>query len=426
MENQAGAQPQGRPAAVALLREPVVALLLAGRLISGAGDTIFELAAYWSVYAATHSRAAVGWLGTVGGLGYLASLATGVLADRLDARRLLIATDLVRAVLALLLVVAGGETRGVVGVALWLMAMFLFTSLGAMFRTGRAALWVRAVPDAVRPTANGLMQSVSGAAQLAGAGLAGALLGFAGVGWALVTDAVAFALSALSLGLVRIPPRPLPEGSRTAVPRVSFVPSFLEGQRTVWGIPLLRRAVGVALLINLAGTSLEVLLAAWVKGLLHAPAAVYGGLGVALVAGTIVAGPTYGAVAYRFGIRLTVGAAVLLMGSALATFSRVDAVAGDGLCLFAFGFGAGIAGTGLTTLMQSTTPKERMGRVGGTTQALSAAANPVGAALVGSALAGVRLPDVFLGAGALMLGAAALWLGLAGVQGRPAAPVGAA
>ncbi|MCL6597068.1 MAG: hypothetical protein K6V73_12825, partial [Firmicutes bacterium] len=93
MENQAGVQQQGRPAAVALWREPVIPLLLAGRLISGTGDAVFELAAYWSVYAVTHSRAAVGWLGTVGGIGYLASLATGVLADRLDARRLLIATD---------------------------------------------------------------------------------------------------------------------------------------------------------------------------------------------------------------------------------------------------------------------------------------------------------------------------------------------
>lgn len=395
-----------------------VGLLLSGRLVSGIGDSIFELAMYWIVYATTHSRADVGFLGAVGGLGYVASLGTGVWADRLNARRTLIWTDLGRAGVVLGILLWALARGGRVPLPVWLVGVFLLTLMGSLFRTARSVLWVHEVPDAIRPTANGLMQSTSALAQLGGMGIAGTLIASVGAVYALGTDALAFTLSGLSLLLLRVTQAPVEAGKGDPTGPQSWRRSFREGERTLWGSPVLRRAVLLALFLNLAGTSLEVLLAAWVKGVLHASSTVYGLMGIAVLVGALLSGALFARVGARIGLTATLLVSAAVMGLSLGAFSRVSAVAPDGLCLLGFGFASGMASAALTSLFQAVVPKAQMGRVGGATSALSAAANPLGAALAGSVLAGLPLRDVFLGAGLLMLLAPITWLG-ARVQAPP-------
>ena len=425
--------PETRPPSQSILRvlgTHPVGLLLGGRLASGVGDGLFELAMYWIVYTATNSRAAVGVLGAVGGLGYLASLATGVFADRLNAKRTLIVTDLVRAALVCILLVWLHLTHARAPLALWLVSVFVLTLMGSLFRTARSVLWVHEVPDAVRREANGLMQSTSALAQLGGMGLAGTLLAYVGAVSALGADAIAFALSGLSLFFLRtrsfrktirevgtphetgtLPGAArLGSGQETSAP--SWLRSFREGQETVWGSPILRRSMALAVVLNFGGTTLEVLLAAWVKGVLHAPSTVYGLMGAFTLVGVLVSGLLFARFLTRWGLRACLLGSVLLMGAALVLFSRVPSVPADVACLGLFGAGSGLASACLTSTTQSIVPKSNMGRVGGTLQALSAAANPVGAALAGSVLAGVPLGDVFLGAGFLMLLAPLTWIGV--------------
>lgn len=400
-----------------------VGLLLAGRLVSGIGDSIFELAMYWLVYAATHSRAAVGFLGVAGGLGYLVSLATGVWADRLDARRTLILTDLIRALLVLGILLLAQESHGAVPLGFWLIGAFLLTAMGSLFRTARSALWVQEVPDEIRPTANGLMQSTSALAQLGGMGLGGTLIAYAGAIAALGSDAIAFTLSGLSLILLRVQRAASgPEGqgrSRAG----GWLSSFREGQATLWASPVLRRAILLALILNFGGTALEVLLAAWVKGVLHAPSTVYGLLGASVLFGALLSGVLFQPVLRRTSLSLALLGSVAAMGLSVSLFSRLPSALGDVPCLLVFGLGSGLASSALTTLLQARVPKPQMGRVAGTTQALSAAANPMGAALAGGVLAGIPIGDVFLGAGLLMLFAPLVWIGRGPLQADGAASV---
>src|SRR5262245_29982041 len=77
-----------------------------GRFATNAGNAITTAAANWQVYELTRSPLAVGLLNLTSSVGLLtAAVAGGMLADRHDRRRLLLASELPGAVLAALLLV---------------------------------------------------------------------------------------------------------------------------------------------------------------------------------------------------------------------------------------------------------------------------------------------------------------------------------
>ncbi len=77
------------------LKHPAFRLLWAGMAASYAGDRLQELAQGWLVASLTHSSAmAVGWIGVLASIPQLLMPLGGVVADRLDRRRMLIAGQL--------------------------------------------------------------------------------------------------------------------------------------------------------------------------------------------------------------------------------------------------------------------------------------------------------------------------------------------
>src|SRR3954464_6273853 len=80
------------------LRERDFALLWTGMTVSLLGDGIFVVAEAWQGYDLENDPVALSIVGTAWTLGMVAFLLTGgVVTDRVDRRRVLIAADLVRA-----------------------------------------------------------------------------------------------------------------------------------------------------------------------------------------------------------------------------------------------------------------------------------------------------------------------------------------
>jgi len=190
------------------LRSKDFARWTAGASISLLGDGIFLVALAWQVYDLWSAPAAFAIVGAVWTLPNVAFLLLGgVISDRLDRRKVMIAADVLRAVA----IGAIGVLSATGAIELWHVFVGIgFMGVGdAFFNPASTAI----VPDLV--DAGELTQANALAGMLrpfmlrfAGPAIGGVLVGTVGAGWALIADAATFLVSAVAVS--RITPRPLP------------------------------------------------------------------------------------------------------------------------------------------------------------------------------------------------------------------------
>jgi MFS family permease len=181
------------------LRHRDFRLLWSGMCISLMGDGIFLVAMAWQVYALSNAPTALSLVGiamTVPTIMFL--LLGGVVSDRLDRRRVMLAADLTRgiavALLAVLSLTGLLELWHVVGI------VAVYGAGAAFFGPAFDAIVPDVLPASELSQANSLDQFVRPVAlRLAGPALGGALIDAVGVGAAFAFDAASFAISALAL-----------------------------------------------------------------------------------------------------------------------------------------------------------------------------------------------------------------------------------
>lgn len=239
-----------------------------------AGDQLARVALTVLVYARTASAllAAVTFVASIIPM-FIGGIALGGLADRFPRRTVMIACDLMRCALVLVMIVPG------VPVAAEVALLFVLTLISAPFLAARSAL----IPDVLGNEKYALGQTVTLTtaqfAQVVGFGVGGAVVGFLGVSASLGIDAATYVLSALIVGLlVRRRPAPRREPAAAADTAVA-------GPRTggLWGVVSLVIATPALLLPMLFG---------WLAAFYNAPEGV-----AAPLAGTIGGGAaTVGAI----------------------------------------------------------------------------------------------------------------------------------
>jgi MFS family permease len=171
-----------------------------GQVVSEIGDFFNNVAVLSLVVRTTGSGLALGGLMLARAIpAVLAAPIAGVALDRMDRRRIMIASDLVRAAVAagFVLVVYRPSTE----LLYLLSALLMFAS--PFFASGRAAILPAITSPAELHTANSLTQTTQWATLTIGTMLAGfavARLGFAG---AFVIDSASFVLSALAIMALR-------------------------------------------------------------------------------------------------------------------------------------------------------------------------------------------------------------------------------
>jgi MFS family permease len=181
------------------LRHHDFRLLWSGMCVSLMGDGIFLVAMAWQVYALSNAPAALSMVGiamTVPTIAFL--LLGGVVSDRMDRRRVMLAADLMRGIavgaMALLSLTGAIELWHVVGL------VALYGAGAAFFGPAFDSIVPDVLPASELPQANALDQFVRPVAQrLAGPALGGLLIDATGVGAAFAFDAASFAVSALAL-----------------------------------------------------------------------------------------------------------------------------------------------------------------------------------------------------------------------------------
>jgi predicted MFS family arabinose efflux permease len=275
----------GAAAPVPLRRNRDFLLLSTGQGLSGAGSQATTVAYPLLVLALTHSPARAGVVSFARLLPVaLVSLPAGVLADRVDRRRLMVAADVARlAVLAALaLAVAAGEA------SFWaIVAAAAVEGAGtAVFAAAQPGALRAVVPAAQLPAAISVRTGRSAVAQLGGPPLGGALFA---VSRALpfAVDAASYAVSTVSLLAMRTPFQG-PAGERTAG---GVRAELAEGASFVWRHPFLRTTTLLFGIANFLGPGLVLIIVVVGRrqglsgGEVGALVAIFGG---SLLAGSLV------------------------------------------------------------------------------------------------------------------------------------------
>lgn len=188
---------------VPLRRNRDFVLLQLGQGLSTLGSTSTYVAYPLLVLALTHSPARAGVVGFANVVPYaLFALLAGVVADRVDRKRLMIAMDLVRA--AAMASIVAALAAG--ALTFWQIAAVAFVEGSAFvfFNIAEVGALRSVVPTRQLPEAAAAEQSRYAAVTLAGPSLGGALFGL-GRSLPFLADAISYAASILTLTWMRTP-----------------------------------------------------------------------------------------------------------------------------------------------------------------------------------------------------------------------------
>jgi MFS family permease len=209
-----------------------------GQVVSEVGDHFNNVAVFALVLAHTRSSMVVtGVMLSRAIPAILAGPLAGVALDRLDRRRVMIASDLVRAVVAL------GFMLTVNGTHTWLLyALSALLMLASPFFTaGRSAILPAIATERELHTANALTQTTQATTLVIGAFLGGASVAQFGYKWAFFANSLSFLISALCISRLFLPGRgfvpPRPELTEAEVVRPWH--EYMEGLRYMRAQPLI-------------------------------------------------------------------------------------------------------------------------------------------------------------------------------------------
>lgn len=320
----------------------------------------------------------IGLLATAQTLPFLlTAIPLGLLADRWSRKRLMMASELLRALALVALLVAALSGQ----LTITLLAILGF--LGAIGTVGFSVTAPALVPSLVNredlAKANGRLELARSTAFAAGPALAGALVSWAGASSAFVLAAMLSVSAVLLL-------TGLPDPARAPASARHPLLELKDGARLVWSSPLLRPILLTAIAWNIAWFVLQAAYVPYAVRSLGLSAtqvgftlAIYGAgmmLG-ALIAPHVVAAMPFGR-AIQVGPAVSVLAAAVMVGTLWWPTGLMA-----GLSFFLFGVGPIIWTITSITLRQTVTPVAMLGRVSALFLTVNMGARPVGAALGG-------------------------------------------
>jgi MFS family permease len=376
-------------------------------VISSFGDALTNLALLITAQRLTGSTAAVATTAVAVALPQLLfGMFAGVLVDRWDRKRVMIASDLARAFLVLGFLAVSSPDR------MWILYVVAFVqaSIGTLDNPARSSVVPQIVGRDNLLAANSFFQSTMIIVGVAGTATAGVIAGvFDTLAPAFLVDAVSFAVSATLVTRIEIEGRP----ARTAGSEMQASGLWIElreGVRLILASPMLRTVVITAGVVMLGLGAVNVLLVPFIVDELAVPETWFGVLEAAQVTSMVLAGGLVATVAQRIrpGRLLVVGlTGVALVVAAMSQAQSVWHLIG---LLFAVGWFVTPTQAAISTIVQSEVPLEALGRVSSSLGTISTTAQVASMALSGIAAAMLGLRNVFVIAGLIVLVAAVVSL----------------
>ena len=347
-----------------------------GSLVSNIGSWMQRIAQDWLVLTelTNHSASAVGVTTALQFAPQLLLLPwTGLVADRYDQRKVLMATQGTMAILATALGLA--TVAGVV--TLWQVYAFAFAfgCAAAFDAPVRQAFVGQLVEEKDLANAVALNSTSFNSARLVGPAAAGFLIAGVGIGWAFLVNGLSFVAVLASVILLRS--SEMHPHARAGRKRGGFA----EGFKYVWSRADLRAICVMLFLVGTFGMNFAIWTSAMAVKEFHTDAHGYGVLSSIMAVGT-VSGALLAAGRDRpYFTHLLAGCAVFALGCLFAAFAPN---------YWLFGAALALVGVALLTflnssnaLMQLTTPPPLRGRVMAIRMGIALGGTPLGAPIAG-------------------------------------------
>ncbi len=331
-------------------------LFFTGQVVSLSGTWMQNVALAWLVVQLTHSPVALGVLAFLRFFPFtLFSLPSGVLADRLDNRHVIMLTQaasmVISAVLAVLTLSGAAQLWEVYVLALLGGTAMVFDA------PNRHALTFQMVGRDELPNAVALNASLFNSARVIGPAIGGVVIGIAGVGVCFALNAASFLAVLAALAMMR--KAELFPLDRKGMPPV--LSGMRQGLSYVWRTPQIRLILLMTTAISTVGFNFHVLIPVLASKTLHAGPEVFGALGAAFGAGALVGALGSAALGRASWKALLVGSAGFSI--ALLALAPAETEIGAALLLFGTGIFFTTWSANSQSILQLTAPDHLRGRV---------------------------------------------------------------
>ena len=397
-----------RQTAFSSLRHRDFRLLWMGQIVSVTGSQMQLAAINWHIYLLTRFALALGLVGACRAVPIiLCSLAGGVVADVVDRRRLMMATQSVMLLCSATLALV--TFRGLLHV--W--PIFLLTAVAsgawAFDTPARQALMPTLVPLKDFPNAVSLSMLVFQVGLIVGPPLAGFILASHGPAFVYTINAASFVAVILGLALMHTSGRP--EKDESQPQRIGFA-ALLEGLRFVWRTPIIVQTMTLDFVATFFASANQ-LLPIFAKDILKVGAQGYGFLAAAPAAGAIVTGLIMARLGTLKRQGLLVIVSIAVFGAATIAFGLSRVFWFSLLMLAVTGAADTISTILRQTIRQLVTPNKLRGRMTSINMIFFMGGPQLGEVEAGTVAALIGAPLSVVTGGAACLIAAAIALGTA-------------
>jgi MFS transporter, DHA3 family, macrolide efflux protein len=310
---------------------------------------------------------------------------SGVLVDRWNVKRVMITSDAVRAVLALMLV----WTTNVWQVCAIMLAISCFSSF---FGPAQSVTVRTIVPMDKMLAAQAMMSQAFYTVRLLSPALAGALISWLTEKSCFALDAASFMFSAIMLSTIAIPHTPPPQGKRTVR---TFFADFTSGNRFIFTHPSLAFVITAMVSTMFVMSCFGPLISIYVRDSLHAGVIQYGIVSTMIGVGLIVGTQFITRVAGNRSKKEIVLWGLFATAIGVGLLGTIGLYAAAVASTFGMGFGIAFVIVSAQTLMQQETPREMMGRVSSSFMSVFSCAQVLGLLLSGKLAAWVSVRHVF-------------------------------
>ncbi len=185
-----------------LLKNVNFTLLFLGRMVTNMGDSIYYVAAMWLVYELGGSAFYTGLAGFLTLIPNTLQFLVGPLVDKWQIKKLLILTQVLQAILVLIIPVA--HYTGVLNVTMILVIMPLLSALNQFVYPAQSSLLPRIIKKEQLVKGNSLFSFAFQGVDLAFNAIAGILVTLLGAVTLYMIDAVTFIIAAILFSLIKL------------------------------------------------------------------------------------------------------------------------------------------------------------------------------------------------------------------------------
>lgn len=393
--------PSQRTRLTRALRHRNYRLFFGGQSVSLVGTWITRIATSWLVYRLTGSALL---LGVVGFCGQIPTLLlapfTGVLVDRWDRHRILVATQVLSMLQSLALAILA--LAGIITVTEILVLQVAQGIINSFDTPARQAFVVEMVDDrADLPNAIALNSSMVTGSRIIGPSIGGVLIAAFGEGWCFMVDAVSYVAviaSLLAMHIARVERHP-------AVTRV--LEELRDGFRYVSGFVPARTVLLLLALVSTMGMPYVVLMPAVASNVLHGGPHTLGFLMTASGVGALVGALWLAARESVLGLGRVMVLGTAAFGAALCAFAFSRVLWLSLLLLPVGGAGFMVQMAAANTVLQTVVEERLRGRVMAFYAMAFLGTAPLGSLLAGVVASRIGVPHTILIGGAACVAGAA-------------------